>query len=33
MKSTNLWLEDYSVDVCHQHHVVLFIGDMNFRMR
>eukprot|EP00624_Nannochloropsis_granulata_P005895 evm.model.NODE_41967_length_32096_cov_22.644348.1 len=30
---TNLWREDYLLDVHHQHHVCVFLGDLNYRLR
>ena len=30
---TNLWREEYLLDVHHQHHVCVFLGDLNYRLR
>ncbi|TFJ88509.1 hypothetical protein NSK_000083 [Nannochloropsis salina CCMP1776] len=30
---TNLWREEYLLDVHHQHHVCIFLGDVNYRLR
>jgi len=30
---TNLWREEYLLDVYHQHHVCVFLGDLNYRLR